>query len=55
MAAQATPFDVEEFWEDLLAFIEDGRVIPVVGGELLTVEDGREAGPIVSRWLPSDC
>jgi hypothetical protein len=34
------PLQVEEFWEDLLAFIEDRRVIPIVGAELLTVEDG---------------
>jgi TIR domain/SIR2-like domain len=27
----------EEFWEDLLAFIEEGRVVPVVGAELHTV------------------
>jgi hypothetical protein len=43
MAVGAIPFDVEEFWEDLLAFIEDRRVIPVVGAELLTVEqDGKQ-------------
>ncbi|AMY10834.1 hypothetical protein LuPra_04077 [Luteitalea pratensis] len=36
----SAPFDPEEFWEDLLAFIEDGRVLPVVGPELLTVESG---------------
>ena len=40
MAAQATPFDAEEFWEDLLGRIEAKEVIPVVGAELLTVEDG---------------
>jgi len=39
MALGPIPFDAEEFWEDLLAFIEDGRVIPVVGGELLTIEN----------------
>ena len=32
-------FDAEEFWDDLLAFIEEGRVIPVVGAELLTIKD----------------
>jgi hypothetical protein len=42
MATQAVPFEAELFWEDLLAFIEEGHIIPVVGGELLTVEqDGR--------------
>jgi hypothetical protein len=36
---------MEEFWDDLLAFIEERRVIPVVGPELLTVHDqGREVG-----------
>ena len=40
MAVGAISFDAEDFWEDLLAFIEDGRVIPVVGAELLTVEEG---------------
>jgi TIR domain len=40
MSVGAVLFDPEEFWEDLLAFIEDGRVIPVVGKELLTIEEG---------------
>jgi len=40
------PFEIEEFWEDLLAFIEDRRVIPVVGAELLTIEDGGQAVPL---------
>jgi hypothetical protein len=30
-------FDAEDFWDDLLAFIEQGRVIPVVGPELLLI------------------
>jgi hypothetical protein len=34
---------LEDFWDDLLAFIEEGRVIPVVGPELCRVRvDGRE-------------
>src|SRR5262249_44308271 len=34
--------DADEFWEELLAQIEAGGVIPVVGPELLTVvADGR--------------
>ncbi len=28
------------FWDDLLEFIEERRVIPIIGGELLTVPDG---------------
>jgi hypothetical protein len=38
--------EVEEFWEDLLAFIEDRRVIPIVGAELLTVEDSGRSIPL---------
>jgi hypothetical protein len=35
--------DIEEFWDDLLAFVDEGRVIPVVGAALLSVMDqGRE-------------
>lgn len=40
MESQTPQFDPEEFWDDLLAFVEAGRVIPIVGGELLTIEDG---------------
>ncbi len=40
-------FEIEEFWDDLLAFIEEGRVIPVVGPELLTIQqDGLPAVPL---------
>jgi hypothetical protein len=46
MAVDSLPFDVEEFWEDLLAFIEDRRVIPVVGAELLTVEEDGKQVPL---------
>lgn len=31
--------DLEEFWDDLLAFIADRRVIPVIGPEVLLVVD----------------
>jgi hypothetical protein len=42
-AAMKRTVDSEEFWEDLLAFIEDGRVVPVIGPELHTVViDGQE-------------
>ena len=41
------PFEAEEFWDDLLAFIEEGRVIPVVGAELLTIQqEGSPAVPL---------
>lgn len=42
----AVPFDAEEFWDDLLDFIEDGRVIPVAGPELLLVTEGEEQVPL---------
>ncbi len=42
MSPQQVSIDAEDFWEDLLAYIEEQRVIPVVGAELLTIElDGR--------------
>jgi hypothetical protein len=42
-ADMKSTMDLEEFWEDLLAFIEDGRVVPVVGPQLHTVIiDGHE-------------
>jgi hypothetical protein len=37
--------DTEEFWEELLAQIEAGGVIPVVGPELLTVDDDGRSVP----------
>lgn len=37
---------IEEFWDDLLAFIEDGRVIPIVGTELHTVMVGEREVPL---------
>jgi hypothetical protein len=39
-------FEVEEFWEDLLAFVEGGRVIPIVGAELLTIEESGKLIPL---------
>ena len=45
----APPFD-EDAWEDLLNYIEEKRVIPIVGPELLTVET--DAGPrLLYSWL----
>src|SRR6516164_11718743 len=42
-AAMKRTVNSEEFWEDLLAFIEDRRVVPVIGPELHTVViDGYE-------------
>jgi hypothetical protein len=48
-AASATPFD-DDAWEDLLNYIEEKRVIPIVGPELLRVET--DAGPrLLYDWL----
>ena len=38
------PYTEEEFWDDLLAFIEEGRVIPVVGAELLMIHPQNSPG-----------
>jgi TIR domain/SIR2-like domain len=47
---QALPRLDEDAWEDLLNFIEERRVIPIVGPELLKVET--EAGPrLLHNWL----
>ena len=40
----------ERFWEDLLLFIEEGKVIPVIGPELVTVRDGEHSVPLCG-WL----
>ena len=40
----------DRFWDDLLLFIEEGKVIPVVGPELLTLRDGEHDVPL-SVWL----
>jgi hypothetical protein len=44
------PDPSDRFWEDLLLWIEDGRVIPVIGPELVTVDDGGTQVPLYS-WL----
>jgi hypothetical protein len=46
MKTERVPFDPEDFWDDLLALVEDGRVIPVVGRELLTIQDDRGTVPL---------
>lgn len=32
--------DLEEFWDDLLAFVEERRVVPIIGSELSVLPDG---------------
>lgn len=45
----AAPFD-DDMWEDLLNYIEEKRVIPIIGPELLKVET--ESGPrLLLEWL----
>jgi hypothetical protein len=43
----------EFFWDDLLEFIDEGKVIPIVGAELLTVPDGA-GGEIPLQRLLAD-
>jgi hypothetical protein len=38
--------DTEEFWEDLLLYVRHKRVIPVIGAELLTIEDNGRQVPL---------
>jgi hypothetical protein len=40
----------KEFWTDLLAYIEAGTVIPIIGPELVTVRDGDRDVPLY-QWL----
>ncbi|MBI5771027.1 MAG: toll/interleukin-1 receptor domain-containing protein [Verrucomicrobia bacterium] len=37
---QAAPAGQDFFWDDLLEYIDERKVIPIVGAELLTVPDG---------------
>jgi hypothetical protein len=54
--------EIEEFWDDLLAFIEQRRIIPVVGAELLAITDGEKRVPLyhvlanslLRRYFPND-
>ncbi|HEX6829713.1 MAG TPA: toll/interleukin-1 receptor domain-containing protein [Burkholderiales bacterium] len=38
------------FWDDLLDYVEEGRVIPVAGPELLAVRDGERELPL-QHWI----
>lgn len=42
----------ERLWDDLLLFIEEGKVVPVIGAELLTVGSAEAPEPLY-RWLAS--
>ncbi len=50
-AAVPAPIDLEEFWEELLAFIEERRVIPIVGPDLVVAEDGRPLAQVLAAKL----
>lgn len=50
MAAPA-PALQEFFWDDLLEHVDEGRVIPIVGAELLSVPDGRGGEAPLQRLL----
>jgi hypothetical protein len=41
-----SPVDLELFWEQLLEYIEEGRVVPVVGQALLTLPLGEREVPL---------
>lgn len=45
---QEEEVDFEEFWEELLAYIEERRVVPVIGPELVTVEVDGARLPLTS-------
>jgi TIR domain-containing protein/SIR2-like protein len=40
----------EGFWDDLLYYIQEGTVIPVIGAELVTVREGDRDVPLY-RWV----
>src|SRR5689334_24650657 len=49
-AGPATPSFDDDAWDDLLNYIEEKRVVPIVGPELLKVET--ETGPrLLLEWL----
>lgn len=50
MAVKPSALEGPRFWDQLLQLIEEGRVIPVVGQDLLQVEIDGEMVPIY-RWL----
>lgn len=40
----------ESFWDNLLDYIQEGTVVPVIGSELVTVRDGEQDVPL-ECWL----
>src|SRR5580692_5560365 len=48
------PIETEDFWEDLLDFVEQGKVIPVIGEQAVTFGDNNEPlYPWLARELVS--
>jgi hypothetical protein len=45
------PIGTDDFWEDLLDFIEQGKVIPVIGEHAVTFGEGNEP---LCPWLASE-
>ena len=39
-------FDAEDFWADLLAYLDEKQVIPIVGEELLEIDEAGEQVPL---------
>ncbi|HVS54175.1 MAG TPA: toll/interleukin-1 receptor domain-containing protein [Opitutaceae bacterium] len=48
---QPAPAEQDFFWDDLLEYIEERRVVPIVGAELLTVPDGHGGETPLPRLL----
>src|SRR3954453_9337235 len=40
----------ESFWDNLLDYIQEGTVVPVIGSELATVREGEQEVPL-DGWL----
>src|SRR5262245_48253016 len=43
---------VERFWDRLMPLVEEGRVIPILGQDLLTIDEGEGSRPLMG-WLVS--
>ena len=49
-----SPIGTDDFWEDLLDFIEQGKVIPVIGEHAVSFGEGNEPlYPFLARELDS--
>jgi len=48
---EPAPIDLDDFWEELLAFVEEKRVIPIVGPDLVVTAEGELLTRVVARKL----